>query len=75
MPAKTQPITIHVSTKMLREIDRLGSVSRERFVMDAIEAYLALCTEPMKPDVTKPPKFTKAISEGTGGIKTGRYEP
>jgi hypothetical protein len=60
---------------MLREIDRLGSVSRERFVMDALEAYLAFCTKPMKPDAARPRLFTKAIAESTGQHKTGRYEP
>jgi hypothetical protein len=41
---KTHPITIRVSTKMLNEIDSRTPdrrrVCRERFVMDAVEAYL-----------------------------------
>ena len=83
---KTHPITIRVSAEMLNEIDSRTPdrrrACRERFVMDALEAYLGhpenVVYKPLPgatTDITQPePKVTKAISEGTDKIKTGRYE-
>ncbi len=82
--AKPDPITIRVSTKMLRQIDQrcqsvragLGTGSRQGVIMDALEASLAFGTvKPLKLDHPKPVKFTKAIADSTGHLKTGRYEP
>ncbi len=68
--SKTHPITIRVSTSMLLQIDhRRGAVSRERFIMDAVEACFA------KLDAPKRPEVTKAIAANTDLLKTGRYEP
>lgn len=81
---KTHPITIRVSTKMLRQIDRrceairldLGSISREQFILDALEAYLALPTaSPLELEERKRSKVTKAIAHSTEQFKTGRFEP
>ncbi|HYL77667.1 MAG TPA: hypothetical protein VEU96_25860 [Bryobacteraceae bacterium] len=73
---KTHSITIRVSTQMLHEIDRgRGAVSRGRFIMDAIEARLALrMALPSKLKAPKRSKVTNAISAGTDLFKTGRYE-
>jgi len=73
---KTHSITIRVSTKMLHEIDRCRrAASRERFVLDAVEACLGL--RPVsRPSLDAPQsKVTKAIAASTGLLKTGRYEP
>jgi hypothetical protein len=67
---KTHSITIRVSTKMLRQIDRRrGAASRERFIIDTVQACFA------KLDAPKRSRVTNAIAASTDLLKTGRYEP
>lgn len=63
--ASQAAISVSIPDELLAEIDGY-TTDREAFVLEAIQAYLK--------SVSKPRKITKAISEGTSNIKTGRYE-
>jgi hypothetical protein len=65
---KSKAITIHVPKDLLAEIDKQlpGRENRESFILAAIRAHLFAATQPRK--------ITKAISQSTSALKTGRYE-
>jgi hypothetical protein len=58
-----------------RLIKKLGAVNALVLLLvdEAIKAAFGLTSS--EPDWDSPPSITRAISEGTGSIKTGRYEP